>query len=175
MISLRASFKNQFFEQSAFTTWSKTPWGTLLGRFEPSNGTQGRGLQGGQEPWLSSSWSLRALPEPVGLRDFFPTPFQVCFSLILNRFWSNCWLISNLLSTDYVVKQQTITLSLFAERQPSTYMIDSFWHSSTHNTLDFCNESCHWTVFTCASHQRNRPLIWVTWKVFICEINQRSI
>ena len=72
--------------------------------------------------------------------------------------------------------------------------IDYFWLSLTRNTTDSCNDSCHWKVLICESHQRNGQLFFFslekcscaksinaqyTWlfggKDSTCETNRRNI
>ena len=173
VISLRTSFKNHFFEQSAFATWSKPLlqhlWVVLGPQMRPHGGSQG----GSPNHDFRRPDVFKPAQGSFGLWDPFPTPSQVSFLQFWFKISTNSWQISNLLPTDYIVKTEN-SPDLFADRQSATHMtIDYLSHSSTRNTTNDCNHSSHWKVFTCESHQHNGKLIFLTCKVFVCNIHQR--
>jgi len=85
VISLRTSFKNHSFEQSAFATWSKPLlehfWVVLGPQMRPDGASKG----GSTNHDFRLPEAFRLPQGPFGLWDPFPTPCQVPFSQLLFR------------------------------------------------------------------------------------------
>ena len=141
VISLRTSFKNHYFEQSAFVTWSKPLlehfWVGLSPQMRPDGASQG----GSTNHDFRLPGAVRPAQGSFGLWDPFQAPSQVSFCQIFVRIQTKSWLISNLPPTDYIVKTKKSPKLLC--RPP------------------ICNACDHWLFVPALNAQYNQLLQWL--------------